>query len=249
MADTIGSQDVGGPADAPAVLTLTDSFELAVDGRRLPVPHSVERLLAYLALAQASVLRTKLAGILWYDTPEERAASNLRTALWRLHKASAPLVCGESDRLTLSRDVSVDANELFDLTHRLIRGADNADLSRAPLLASRCELLPDWDEFWVVAERERFRLLRLQALESAASTLLDQRRPGDALVVALAAVRSEPLRESAWRLVVRVHLHQGNLAEAVHAYNEYRSMMHEELRMAPSRLMQELIAPIIPSSA
>ncbi|HEV2781359.1 MAG TPA: bacterial transcriptional activator domain-containing protein [Actinophytocola sp.] len=190
--------------------------------------------------------RAKLAGTLWFDASEQRAANNLRTALWRLGRACGQLVSADPDRLVLSPAVRVDATELCELANRLIHEPrpDPADLRDVPLLVARAELLPDWDDGWVVADRERFRLLRLEALERAASVLLGRRCLGEALVAALASVQTEPLRESCRRLVVAVHVAEGNLAEALRSYEEYRAILWQELGIEPSGLMRQLIEPL-----
>ena len=224
-----------------AHLTLTGEFELAVDGQTLAVPHSAERVLAYLALADRSVSRTRLAGTLWLDRTEERAAKGLRTALWRLHRVCTDLVAARDDRLQLSPGVAVDATEVADLAGQLIRQPDSEAIARFPLLVEHAELLPDWDDDWVVTDRERFRLLRLEALECVTSTLLDQGRFGEALIVALAAVQSDPLRESARRLLVQVHLAQGNVGTAIAVYHEYRALLQTEYGVEPSRVMVLLL--------
>jgi DNA-binding SARP family transcriptional activator len=239
---TIGAR--AAQSQARVALTLTGGFELCVGGSHVPVPHSVERLLAYLGLSATSVPRARLAGILWSETSQQRASNNLRTALWRLHVTDAPVVTSSQDLLALAPDVAVDVRDLLALSGRLIMSAGEECLGPARLLASHEEVLPDWEDVWVVAERERFRLLRLEALEGAANAMLEQGRPSDALATALDVVRSEPLRENAWRVVVRVHLAQGNLADALRAYHGYRSMLQEELGVRPSPLMRELVAEL-----
>lgn len=236
----------GGIAAGPACLTLTGEFELIVAGRRLVIPHSVERVLAYLALTERPVSRTKLAGTLWFDASEQRAANNLRTTLWRLGRTCGQLVSADPSRVVLSSDVSVDATELANLSRRLIHDSDPDpdDLGNLPLLVACSELLPDWEDGWVVADRERFRVLRLEALERAAIALIERRCLGKALVAALAAVQSEPLRESCRRLVVEVHTTEGNIAEALRSYDEYRSLLWNELEIEPSSLMRRLIEPL-----
>jgi DNA-binding SARP family transcriptional activator len=220
-----------------------------VAGRRLRVPHSVERLLAYLALTERPVSRAKLAGTLWFDAPEQRAANNLRTTLWRLGRACDHIVSADPDRLVLSPEVKVDATELANLSQRLIHAPDPApaDLGDLPVLVAHSDLLPGWEDGWVVADRERFRVLRLEALEHASAALIERRCLGEALVAALAAVRSEPLRESCRRLVVKVHITAGNMAEALHSYDNYRELLWHELEVEPSRLMQRLIEPVSPA--
>jgi DNA-binding SARP family transcriptional activator len=80
------------------------------------------------------------------------------------------------------------------------------------------ELLPGWYEDWVLVERERLRQLRMHALEALAEKLTEAGRYGVAMQAAYAAVRADPVRESAHRAVVRVHLAEGNVLEALRAY-------------------------------
>jgi DNA-binding SARP family transcriptional activator len=228
---------------ASAWLSLTGEFGLRVAGRRVVVPHSVERVLAYLALSSHPVSRARLAGVLWIDASDPRAANNLRTALWRLNRSGARLVLAEDDRLVLAPDVVVDVAELAVLTRRLIDAPDDEALERLPLLVGGAELLPDWDDEWVVADRERFRLLRLEALERAAEALIERRDLARALEAALGASQSEPLRESARRLLVRVHLAEGNVAEALREYRSYRAMLLDEIGLEPSLVMRDLLRP------
>ena len=81
---------------------------------------------------------------------------------------------------------------------------------------SRNPLLPGWGSHWVVVERERLHVLRLEALNVAAKALFDADDPVRAL--ALTAVRAEPPRESSWRLMITAHRDQGNLANVRRAY-------------------------------
>ena len=227
-----------------AGVTLMGEFQLLISGRQLRIPHSAERVLTYLALADRPVARTRLACALWEDGSDLSAAKSLRTTLWRIRRAGADFVLARDDRLRLHPDVTVDVTDLMELAKRLIHQPDPEALSRLPFLVHCVELLPDWDDEWVVADRERYRLLRLEALEHAASTLMERRHLGDALVAALAAVQAEPLRESARRLVVETQIAQGNAAEAIHSYREYRTLLHDELGLQPSRLMDQLIQPL-----
>jgi DNA-binding SARP family transcriptional activator len=240
------AQDVRGLPSAQ--MSLTGEFGLQIADRRIIVPHSVERVLAYLALSSRPISRSRLAGVLWIDASEHRAASNLRTALWRLNRSGARVVVAEDERLVLAPTVQVDITDLSLLTRRLIDEPSDDDLERLPQLIGGAELLPDWDDDWVVADRERFRLLRLEGLEHAAEALIQRLDLGRALQAALGAAHSEPLRESARRLLVRVHLAEGNIAEALREYRSYRHVLMEELGVEPSRAMADLIRPIAESA-
>lgn len=231
----------GGSHPAAAFqLSLTDEFALTSEGRVVGLPHSVERVVAYLGLRLQPVHRAKLAGVLWPDAPGGRAARSLRTALWRLGRGGLPIVDHHEGRVALSPCVQVDMVGLFDLCRRLIEAPDDPALEQSRVLVDHGELLPDWDDEWVVADRERFRILRLQALESAASALIDRGELGRAVEAALAAALSDPLRESARRLLIRVHLAEGNVASALQAFEEYRALLDLEVGVEPSSAMQAL---------
>jgi DNA-binding SARP family transcriptional activator len=225
-------------------LSLTDEFELVVHGREIGLPHSVERVVAYIGLSTQPVHRLKLAGTLWPDVAEVQAARSLRTALWRLQRGGVRIVDAHEDRVALLPMVRVDVIELFDLCRELLDDRDGQALGRVSDLIDNAELLPDWDEEWVVADRERYRMLRLQALELAAERLIVRAEFGRAMEAALAATISDPLRESARRLVIRVHLAEGNLASALRAYDDYRTLLDREIGVEPSLAMQRLIGSL-----
>ncbi len=104
------------------------------------------------------------------------------------------------------------------------------------------DLLPDWYEDWVLVERERFRQLRLHALEAMCRRLADAGSYALALEAGLAAVAAEPLRESAQRLVVGVHLAEGNLGEALRQYDRYARHLADACGATPSPAMSRLLA-------
>src|SRR3954447_4040631 len=95
----------------------------------------------------------------------------------------------------------------------------------------------------------------MHALELAAIRLSHAGRNGEALQAAYAAVHAEPLRESAHRTVVQVHLAEGNLAEALRAYERFRAVLAVELGILPSEQMTGLVwgacrppLPVVPRS-
>jgi DNA-binding SARP family transcriptional activator len=103
------------------------------------------------------------------------------------------------------------------------------------------DLLPTWDDDWLLLERERHRQLRIHALESLSTSLRRSRRFALAMHCALAAVDAEPLRESAHRRVIEVHLAEGNIAEALRQLHVCRRHLGDELVVAPPRSLQELV--------
>ena len=236
---------------APATrVALLDGFTLQLGGRGPgqaagDLSHGVQRLIAHLSLAGRPT-RSAVAGHLWPDVPEEQAHGSLRSALWRLQKVAPGLVCVSGGTLFLADDVRVDVRELTDWATRVLDPRTTAEEVADPEVGLGGELLPGWYEDWVLLERERVRQLRMHALEALADKLAAVRRYGEAVQAAYAAVRAEPLRESAHRTVVRVHLAEGNVAEAVRAYDSFRVLLADELGVAPTIQMDSLVVGLRP---
>ncbi|MDX6422781.1 MAG: hypothetical protein QOI67_252 [Gaiellaceae bacterium] len=224
-------------------LTLLGGFELLSGDEHVPLSTSAQRLLAFVALRDRPLQRSYVAGSLWLDSPEERAAANLRSALWRLHGCGIELVHCEGTQLSLDPGVIVDLREAEALAHHALDRTNGSDLDVDAALLSG-DLLPDWYDEWVVFERERFHQLRLRALDALCGRLADAGRLDGALEIGLAAVADDPLRESSHRAVVRVHLADGNIAEALRQYRLCRRLLNEQLGVEPSERMQELMRDV-----
>jgi DNA-binding SARP family transcriptional activator len=137
--------------------------------------------------------------------------------------------------------VRVDVRETAALAHRLLAAADDAEADLDPARLTG-ELLPDWYDDWVLIERERLRQLSLHALEALGERLLGTARLGGALEAALAAIAMEPLRESAHRLLIRIHLTEGNAAEAIRQFDLCRRLFREQLGLEPSPQLAQLVS-------
>ena len=222
-------------------LRLLNGFELAAAGEAVPLPMSAQRVLAFVALHDRPLQRPYVAGSLWLDSPEQRAYANLRSALWRIHRCGLPLVKAVGQQLSLDRGVVVDVHELEALARRALAETSAAVLEPEWSLFGG-DLLPDWYDDWLVLERERYRQLRLRALDSLCARLTDAGRFDEALAAGLAAVAGEPLRESAHRAVIRVHLSEGNVGEAIRQCRLCRRLLRAQLGIEPSARMDELMA-------
>jgi DNA-binding SARP family transcriptional activator len=225
-------------------LTLLNAFELHCDGAAVPITLPAQRVLGFLAVQDRPVPRDYVAGTLWIDSSEQRATGSLRSALWRLRRCGEGLVEVNGRQLALSPRVRVDSRLAADWARRLLDPAVTVtDLDVAQIPRSG-DLLPGWYDDWVLVERERLRELLLHALERLCDALLEEGRYGQALEAGHAAVRMEPLRESGHRSVIRVHLAEGNQADALRQYHLFRRLIRQELRLEPSGQMHELMGEL-----
>jgi DNA-binding SARP family transcriptional activator len=106
------------------------------------------------------------------------------------------------------------------------------------------ELLTDWYDDWVTVWRERWRQARLHALESMARGLARVGEFDAAVECALAAIVAEPLRESSHRVLIEVHLLEGNRSEALREYDALKGLLARELGLEPDRELTDLIGPL-----
>src|ERR1700674_4200393 len=232
------------PARNPHVrIQLLKGFQLTAGGEPISLPGGAERLLALLSLNERPLRRNSVAGILWADATEERASGNLRTMIWRSRKPGLDIVESDGAALRLAPGVAVDVREMSSQAERLLGAGRclDADYDDSTLTG---DLLPFWDDDWVVIDRERLRQLRLHALERLCVRLTDEGRWAQAIAAGLSAVQAEPLRESAHRAVITAHLSEGNQAEALAQYRSFRKILHDELGLQPSEHMEGLVGAL-----
>lgn len=226
------------PDDRPHLQVL-DGFRLGCGRTPIHVVPAAQRLLALLALREVPVPRAVAAALLWPDATARRAASCLRSSLWRLGRP-APLVVVVDDALTLDVDVDVDFRRARALTAEPSTSPDAVALLKA-------DLLPGWGQPWVQAERDFWRQARLRALEVLSERFRSRGDHHHAHQAALAAVQTDPLRESAHRTLVELHIADGNPAQAVRQYQSYRALLRAELGLEPSAHIHDLMRPLLGS--
>jgi DNA-binding SARP family transcriptional activator len=232
---------------------LLGGFTLLAENEEIVLPMSAQRLVALLALRERPLSRAYLAGLLWPDYSTERSLADLRTALWRANHSHAPVVATAGMRLSLRPEVQVDVRALTALGRGAVGPAGQsvvAELAGMSWFDLSLDLLPDWYDDWLVDDREGVRQLRLHALEGLTDELSNRGRHAEAIQAALAAVRLEPLRETAHATLIRAHLAEGNRSEAQRQFHRCRDLLAAELAVEPSESIRRLIysPPVLSSS-
>ncbi|MFF5447282.1 BTAD domain-containing putative transcriptional regulator [Streptomyces sp. NPDC012888] len=225
-----------------AHLEILRPFQVTCGGRRVAVSNAAQRLLAFLALHREGTHRRSVAEQLWPDCTSSRAAANLRSALCQGRRLGsvAAIDCADHS-LALAPSFSVDFHEAWDSAHRLVSGDGELPDGQQLVTDLSQDLLPGWDDEWLLLPRERWDQLRLYALEALAQRYQAEGRHLSALQAALAAVAIDPFRETAHRIAVEVHLAEGNVACALKRYQEYRRLLQSELKVAPSPQLTNLV--------
>jgi DNA-binding SARP family transcriptional activator len=223
----------------PMGVHLLGGFRAAIGRQTLPLRPSTERVVAFLAL-RGPRMRSDLVTALWPDTPFPRALSTLRTVLWRLREDAPGLMCQTSKIMALRAESDVAMVRDW-ATGALDRSRDS---SRYPANLGE-DLLPGWDDGWLIEEREELKLLQLSALETLAQRYLVENRLAEATRAAMAAVKIDPLRQSANRLLIETHIRQGNEREAYLRYQRYQSTLMTEVGLPVGPELTSLVASVL----
>lgn len=228
-------------------LTLLGDFALARDDRPIPGFGSARSrsLLAYLILRrQAPQPRDRLAYLLWPDSTESQARTNLRRELHHLRK-NLP----EADRhlrvdtTTLQwrpdAPARVDVVEFEDAVAR----ADEAGAREDPeeerghlaeaVAAYGGELLPGCYERWIEPERDRLRRECRRTLERLARRCEDAGDLRSAIRCAERLVHHDPLREASYARLIDLHGAAGDRAAALDVFRTCSKVLEREFGVEP----------------
>jgi DNA-binding SARP family transcriptional activator len=219
----------------------------------------LQSLLAYLVfhhnLPQS---RTRLASLLWPDSTEEQAHTNLRNLLYKLRQAMP-----QADRwLTVDRYTLMwqgDGSWVLDVLDferavaRVEQVEQENDLATLRLALEQAvelyhgELLPGCYDEWILSERERLSQLFLNLLERL---LCLREQDGDyagAIRIAQLLLREDPLQEASYRHLMRLYAESGNRSAAIRTYQNCVAVLKRELAVEPGPETRQVYEQLIHS--
>lgn len=213
------------------------------------------QLLAYLALTGGRAIpRTRAAGALWPDLPEERARANLSTVAWRLrgvlesHGHSAGVLVATATSVGLNMDLcEVDAEQFRRGVVRPCQpGAGLEHLSRTihALQHYKGDLLEDWDVEWCQLERENLKQCFVSSLQALAEGFDHRGRQDLAVEYARRAAEADPFNEPAQRSLIKLLIRTGDKAAAVSQFRRFARLARSELGVEPDAETISLLAEL-----
>jgi DNA-binding SARP family transcriptional activator len=208
--------------------------------------HILEILLLNLG---TPVSKTQLIDTLWGASASEGAVATLESYVSGIRRAIQPGQTKTGPLRTANSGYVLDP-QLVDLDlwefRQLVRSAAQAspaeaypmllkalELSAEPLLGF--ELVADWAD----DARTRHAAEKVAAQIFAAETAAVLERTDDAIRWAQAAIRSEPLNERAWTVLVTTYEHAGLPAEGLSAYDRCRRLFDRDLGCTPGPALQD----------
>src|ERR1700759_5088853 len=201
-------------------------------------------LFAFLVLHRARpVPRDALVEALWGEDGLPPSEGALAPVLSRRRRALEPATVEGRDSLALVLpepawiDVEVARGAVIS-ARAATEASERLTYAQTAMKIAEPGLLPGLEAPWMTAERDALEHLRVEALELAAVAARSS-DPPLAESLAREAVAAAPFRESAWVALISALHARGNVAEALHAYEEVRTRLREELGALPGR---ELLA-------
>ncbi|MGH2558426.1 MAG: AfsR/SARP family transcriptional regulator, partial [Thermomicrobiales bacterium] len=230
-------------------IRLLGEFDLRRGEDSLPPVESAraESLLAYLLLHQdAPQSRQHLAFLLWPDSTEPQARTNLRHVLHTLRRALPDAdqfleVTPRTLRWRMDEPFWLDVAAFADAASSAEREAADGGLAalREAVELYTGDLLAGRYDEWLLGERQRLRQRFLDALERLAALLEAGGDHAQALRYAERLLRHDSLREETYRLLMRLHDARGDRARALHVYHVCAATLERELGVEPSARTQE----------
>ncbi len=239
-----GGPETGSTVEPPILrIRLLGELDLRVGDEGLPALDSAraESLLAHLLVHRgAPQARERLAFLLWPDSSEPQARTNLRHVLHNLRRA-LPHVDRFLDVTPRTLRWRTDAPFWLDVDafEAALARSDDA----AAVAAYGGDLLEGCYDDWLAPERERLRELLLDALERLA-------RLGGAEAIAYGErlLAHDPLREATYRLLMRLHDARGDRARALRVYHACAAALERELGVEPSAATREAYEALLPGA-
>jgi DNA-binding SARP family transcriptional activator len=238
-----------------ALTIFKDGVELSTGAQGQKKP--VELLQAIIALGGKDVSEAKLCDTLWPDAEAGRARSNLKVALHRLRKLITVDVI-EMREGRLSLDVTrcqVDARALEHVVRAI--GGTLASMSVADIFHASEQLfalyrgpfLANESASVVIGTRERLRSIVLRATTALAERCVHLGAQAEARVLYERLLDIEPLAESAYLSLMRIHLALRRPADGLATYERCRRILRSLLQIAPSSETEALAASLRTLSA
>jgi WD40 repeat protein/DNA-binding SARP family transcriptional activator len=230
-------------------LTVTDDGnDVAIGGPRQ------RRLIAMLLVHRGAVVSAdRLADAVFAGQPTPGASTTLRSYVARLRRVvdgngSGPTVVTRAPGYML-----LVPDDGFDVARfeRLV-AEGRSDLAHDDPVAAECKLrdaLSLWrgdayaefaDEEWAHPEAERLGELRLAALEDLVEARLACGRAAEVIPPLEAMVNEHPLREALRAHLMLALYRAGRQADALRSFQQYRTLMVDEMGLDPSPELTEL---------
>lgn len=213
--------------------------------------HAARELFFFFLSHPEGLTKEQIGLYLWPDASNEELDIRFKNTLYRLRSAVGKHIIILTEgiyRFNPILDYTYDV-EIFESAIEHAQEAQDVNeqikhLSRA-VKQYKGDYLPEVDAFWAIPDRERFRLMNINALVSLATLYFEKGVYKSALRYCGMTFREDSVNEAAYRIAMQTHAILGNQAEVVRHYDLCVAEMAERFNVAPSEQTQALFEKLI----
>ncbi|HSB03105.1 MAG TPA: bacterial transcriptional activator domain-containing protein, partial [Anaerolineales bacterium] len=190
----------------------------------------------------------------WPDISPARLKVRFKINIYRIRQAiGQDVIVFEDDRYRFNRTINYtwdreEFDKLFERLRQSIARSERRKLLEQAAAFLKGDYLADLDADWVVLDRLKYQEIYRYLLLELAAVYLQDGQAHDCLNTARRILRSDPLLESAHRLIIQAYASLHDPANMTIQYRQYQQTLENELGLAPSSeistLYEQLMATI-----
>jgi DNA-binding SARP family transcriptional activator len=214
----------------------------------------LQSLLAFLVLhSDVAQSREYLAFLLWPESSESQARTNLRQLIHNLRRA-LPVECSllitdnRTVRWRLDNSCSIDVSEFEAAVSRAAGAEKKGDFTAAREALEEAarlyqdDLLPDLYDEWLQTKRDQLRQQHAEVLSHLAALLEMSGDYPAAIRHATRLITVDPLREPSYQLLMQLHVRNHDRSSALRVYHQCMRTLKRELGISPTQATLDLFA-------
>jgi LuxR family transcriptional regulator, maltose regulon positive regulatory protein len=187
-----------------------------------------------------------VGSIFWPDISPEELKLRFKNTIYRVrHAVGKQSIVLQDDYYRFNRglDYEYDVEDFQQAVKQAVRAASTKEKLnhyRTAIRLYKGTYLPDIEETWNIADRERLFQIYIEALLKVAELSFEGGQQQAALDFIHRALVADPCLEAAHRLAMRVHAAMGNRAAVARQYERCRQALLAEINALPSSQTQQL---------
>ena len=232
-------------------IQLFGNFALYFEEKRVSITSQrLQGLLAYIALHRTEPqTRQHIAFLIWPDSSEGQAHTNLRTLLHRFQTTLPNIaqllridtqIIAWQPNVEIGLDVTDFETSVLQAQKALEHGDKIAAFNALENAVTyyKGDLLPDCYDEWVLSERERLSQILLDTLEKIVALLEQSRNYTAAIAYTRRLISFDPLNEAVYLRLINLYVLNGERASGLRTYHSCVSVLQTELGIAPGKALR-----------
>jgi two-component SAPR family response regulator len=212
------------------------------------------RDLFFFLLQSTALTKEQIGLVFWPDISPARLKMRFKINIYRIRQAlGQDVIVFKDDRYHFNRTINYtwdreEFDKLFEKLNQTIEWSEKKKLLEQAVTFLRGDYLADVDADWVVLDRLKYQEIYRYTMLELATLYLQNGQIHNCLNVARRVLLSDPLLESAHRLIIQAYASLHDPANMTLQYRQYRQTLEHELVLEPSveisALYEQLMATI-----